>query len=63
MDTIYFHHHVSLPAVSATDRLLTAIKHLQDAMTDHLVTATPTEEKAIKTLHGLLMPPAHHKLS
>ena len=34
---------------------------MQDAITYHLLKETPTEEKAIKTLHNLLTPPKHHK--
>ena len=60
-DTISFQHHIPLHAVSATDCLLTAIKQLQDAITQHAVHLVTTKEKAIDTLHELLMPLAKPK--
>ena len=43
-----------LPAVSATDCLITAIKQLQEATTKHTVTEAVNEEKAINTCQELL---------
>ena len=54
MDTISFQHHILLPAVSATDCLVTAIKQLQDAITKHTVTEAINGEKAMNTLWELL---------
>ena len=60
-DTILFQHRLPLPAVSATDHLLTAIKQLQDTITQHAVPLATTEEKAIKYLCDLLTSPSQHK--
>ena len=56
-NTILFQHHIPLPALSATDCLITAIKQLQDAITKHVVTEATTEEKAIDTFPELLTAP------
>ena len=60
-DTISFQHHITLPAISTTDCLITAIKQLQDAITKHVVPAVTTEEKAIDTLRELLTAPTQPK--
>ena len=60
-NTISFKHHIPLPAVSAMDCLQTAMKQLQDAITQHAVFAATTKEKAIDTLCELLAPSAKLK--
>ena len=60
-NTISYQHHITLPAVSATDCLITAIKQLQDAITKHTVTEAMNEEKAINTLRELLTPTTQKK--
>ena len=57
-DTISFQHHIQLPAISATDRLIPAIKQLQDAITKHTGMEAINEEKAMDTLRELLTTPA-----
>ena len=62
IDIILFQHHIPIPTVSATDCLLSAIKQLQDTITQHGVSAATTKEKAIKNLCHLLISPSQHKI-
>ena len=57
-DTILFQHDIPLPAISATDSLISAIKQLQVAITKHTVMEASNEEKAIDTLWELLTAPS-----
>ena len=57
-DTILIQHHIKLPAISARDGLISAIKQLQDAITKYTGMEATDKEKAIDTLQELLTTPA-----
>ena len=59
-NTILFEHHIPVPAVSATDCIISAIKQLH-AITKHTVTEATNEEKAINTLWELHTAPTQIK--